>query len=183
VKRANPAQENDVVVAGRLLGAYGVKGWVKLTSFTQPAENLLDYSPWLIEAGAGWKPLETLAARVHGQGFVALFAGIRDRESAHALKGRLLGVPASCLPAPDENEYYWRDLTGAAVYDTSGARLGKVVEIMATGANDVLVVELDHSQRRELIPFSRHFVPEVDLAEKRMTVNWELDADREEEPS
>lgn len=179
-----------VVVVGRIQGAYGIKGWVRLQSYTDPVENLLDYSPWMLESAAGWQAFESLETRPHKQGFVAALCGITDRTSAAALQGRHIGVAAGVLPATDEDEYYWRDLIGLDVVDGTRTMLGTVTGLLATGAHDVMVIspreasstdglgsrEVDGQSVVEeselLIPFARRYVLEVDLTAGRIIVDW-----------
>jgi len=165
------ADPSDIVVVGRVVGAFGVRGWVRVQSFTDPPANLLEYGPWLLETSDGWRPADLLVARAQAQGLVAELATVTDRDGAERLKGTHVGVPASSLPAAEADEYYWRDLIGLEVRTLDGARLGDVADILATGANDVLVVALS-AGGRELIPFDRRFVPEVDLAGGYLSVDW-----------
>jgi len=167
-----PDDAGDVVVVGRVVGAFGVRGWVRVQSFTNPPENLLDYDPWLLKGGDGWQHAGRQQARIQAQGLVAELRGVEDRDAAEALKGALIGVPASSLPRTDADEYYWRDLIGLAVLTLDGERLGRVVEMLATGANDVMVVALEPGGERELIPFDRRYVPEVDLGRGFVRVDW-----------
>lgn len=192
-KRSNIPVNCDseaVVVVGRIQGAYGIKGWVRLQSYTDPVENLLDYSPWMLESAAGWQAFESLETRPHKQGFVAALRGITDRTSAAALQGRHIGVAAGVLPATDEDEYYWRDLIGLDVVDGTRTMLGMVTGLLATGAHDVMVIspreasstdglgsrEVDGQSVVEeselLIPFARRYVLEVDLTAGRIIVDW-----------
>lgn len=163
---------SEVVVVARVAGAYGVRGWVRVQSFTDPAENLLEYDPWLLKGDGGWRPAGRLQARTQGQGLVAQFEGVSDRDAAEALNNALIGVPASSLPTTAADEYYWRDLVGLSVLAADGTRLGRVVEMLATGANDVMVVSLEPGGERELIPFDRRYVPEVDLERGFVRVDW-----------
>jgi 16S rRNA processing protein RimM len=177
---SEPQDPGDVVVIGRVQGAFGVQGWIRLISYTDPAANLLNYSPWLLQEGDAWRELDVRTARAQRNGFVAQLADVDDRDVAAALRGRLIAVAAQALPRAGSDEFYWRDLVGLAVKNTGGERLGKVVEVMATGANDVLVVALDRSADdglpegldQELIPFHRQFVTEVDLSGGVLTVDW-----------
>lgn len=176
---------DSVVVIGRVQGAYGVKGWVRLMSYTDPADNLLAYSPWLLECAQGWQAIEALTTRRHKQGFVAEISGIEDRSGAEQLQGRHIGVVASALPQPAEDEYYWRDLIGLEVVNCAGRLLGTVTSLLETGANDVLVVNravaapaaaADSARQNEgdeLIPFARQYVTVVDLPGRRIIVDWD----------
>lgn len=176
---------DTVVVIGRVQGAYGVKGWVRLMSYTDPVENLLAYSPWLLECAHGWQAIEAVATRPHKQGFVAELSGVADRSTAEQLQGRHIGVVASVLPPPDEDEYYWRDLIGLEVVNCQGLVLGTVAGLLETGASDVLVVDraavsasadgAGLATADELIPFARQYVTAVDVAGGRITVDWDPD--------
>jgi 16S rRNA processing protein RimM len=171
----NTACDADkVTIIGRVNGAFGVRGWIKISSFTDPATNILNYLPWLMQQDDGWKVVEPLTLRAQGTGFVAQLPGIDDRDAAAALKGQLIAVNASALPDAGLDEYYWKDLIGLEVLDTAGAPLGTVVDMLATGANDVLVVELNTGGAQELIPFHRRFVPELDLAAGYLKVDWAI---------
>lgn len=166
-----PEQGPELVVVGRVGGAYGVGGMVRITSSTVPPENILRYRPWLIGRGDRFVEVEVECVRPHGPGFIARFAGVADREQAQALAGRLLAVPRDALPPLEtEREYYWRDLLGLEVVDTAGRSLGHVDHLLETGANDVLVIT--GGEREVLVPFMEQFVLEVDLAGRRIRVDW-----------
>jgi 16S rRNA processing protein RimM len=167
-----PGDSADVVTIGRVNGAFGVRGWVKISSFTDPADNILDYLPWLMRSDGHWRTVMPLSVKAQGTGFVAQLPGIDDRDAAAAMKGQLIAVSASMLPAVAQDEYYWKDLIGLTVLDLRGNRLGKVVDMLETGANDVLVVDVDGSDKPELIPFHRRFVPFVDLEAGTLSVDW-----------
>jgi 16S rRNA processing protein RimM len=170
---AVPDHSEQVVVA-RIAGAFGVLGWVRIVSFTDPPENLLQYRPWFLQRGPAQQQVDVAEVRPHGSGFVARFRDVANREEARALTGSLIAVPRSALPPPDESEYYWQDLLGMAVVDADGAELGTVEQLMDTGAHDVLVVRGDHGST--LIPFVDRFVLNVDLAGRQIRVDWQ-DAD------
>lgn len=161
----------DLIVVGQLRGAYGIRGWLHVGSFTDPASNLLDYRPWLVRHAGGWREVAVRAVRAHGKGFVAQLEGCDDREAAAALAGCEIAVPRAELPAADEDEYYWRDLEGLQVQGGQGEALGTVVQMMPTGANDVMVVR-DH-ERERLIPFIRQVVSAVDLKAGVIHVDWD----------
>lgn len=168
-----PETPPHLVVIGRLGAAYGVGGALRVTSFTEPPENLQRYRPWLLGRGGRFAEVEVAGVRVHGQGFVARIAGVDDREQAQALAGTLIAVPRASLPALSEDEYYWRDLIGLRVEDVSGRDYGRVVRLIDTGAHDVLAIG---AGEEILIPFTAQFVVEVDLDGGRILVDWpELD--------
>jgi len=160
------------VVLGRVSAPHGIKGWVKVQPFTQEIEGLLDYPTWWLGGNGTWQPLTVAEAAVHGATVVARLEGCADREAAAGLKGREVAIPRSQLPAPGEGEFYWSDLIGAAVVNRQGEPLGQVVQLLDTGANSVMVVEGD---RERLVPFIAGVILEVDIAARRVTVDWERD--------
>lgn len=170
-----PKTPTAVVVVGRVLAPYGVRGWVHVSAFTQPPENLADYRPWLLSGkdDADWRAVAVREVHRHGQGLVASLAGVEDRTSAERLKGRLIGVPEAALPPPAADEYYWRDLIGACVTDPQGRALGRVASLMETGAHDVLVVRRPDGTEL-LIPFHDRYVLEV--VDGTIRVDWPEEA-------
>ncbi|MEE2890904.1 MAG: ribosome maturation factor RimM [Pseudomonadota bacterium] len=167
---------NDFVVVGRITSVFGIKGWAKVASFTEPQDNLLDYGPWLLNEQGRWRTVEVSEiARRSGSkgGFIARFDDCRDRDAAARYTGLDIAVPRAALPAAEADEYYWSDLTGCRVRTLSGEALGAVDRIFATGANDVLVVKGEGRER--LIPFTAAAVPKVDLDARVVYVDWDPD--------
>jgi len=161
------------VILGKVGGLYGVRGWVKLWSFTDPVENLLDYREIELAQAGEWRAARLVEGRRQGQALVARFEGCADRDDAALLVGAELAVMRDRLPAPAAGEYYWADLVGLKVVTTEGVELGQVEHMMATGANDVMVVK---GERERLLPFlPGRFVNEVDLAGGRIVVDWDPD--------
>ncbi len=161
------------VVLGRVSGLYGVRGWVKLFSFTRPVENLLDYRELTLGPEENGRRVRIEEGRRQGKTLVARFAGIDDRETAAPLVGQDLSVDRDRLPETAEDEYYWADLTGLEVVNREGIVLGRVHNLLSTGANDVLVVRGD---RERLVPFVQgRYVLEVDLEAGRILVDWSPD--------
>lgn len=159
------------IVVGKITGVYGIKGWVKVRSFTEPGKNIFAYAPWHLDGTE--QEFGVLNGRSHGSSWVAQVEGITDREQAATLVGRSISVPRSRLPEPGEGEYYQTDLLGMDVVNLDGVELGRVDQIMETGANDVLVVMGD---RERLIPFTRgQAIREVDVAQRRIRVDWDAD--------
>lgn len=159
---------------GRVAVPYGVKGWVKIQTFTEMLDSLLDYPEWWISGKSDWQLCDVEEVGVHGKSVIAKFAGCDDRTAAFALKGKDIAVPRDDLPEPEENEYYWSDLIGLEVQNLQQQHFGKVTEVFATGANDVLVVKGEGKESRErLIPFTAQVVQKVDLATKQMLVDWD----------
>jgi 16S rRNA processing protein RimM len=159
------------VVIARVGGFYGVRGWVRLKSFSRPRENVFNYVPWLLDDGTGeqaWMPADTGVA---GRGLVVRLEGIDNREQASRLLNRDVRILRSQLPELPAGEYYQSDLIGLRVVNADGAELGTVADIIETGAQDVLVVT---GSSRELIPFvTDRIVRSVDLEQQRISVDWD----------
>ena len=176
------ADTTGLLVAGKITGCYGIKGWVRVHSYTDPQENLLDLGQWRVQRDGAMQSLEFDRGKPHGKGLVAHIAGVDDRTAAQAYQGLEVWVPEQALPALEEGEYYWRQLEGLAVWCRSGDQrvlLGEVDYLIETGANDVLVVkgcEGSVDDRERLIPYlPGRTVERVDLAEKLIEVDWFLD--------
>lgn len=167
----------DKTVLGRISSVYGVKGWVKIYSHTDPMENILTYSPWLLKIKGEWKPVEVEASKRHGKGLIAKLAGVDDREIARTYNGIEIAVESERLPDLEEGEFYWSQLENLKVYTESGVLLGKVSHLMETGANDVLVVKgnaesIDRNER--LIPYlPDQVIKEIDLETGTIRVDWD----------
>jgi len=162
-----------MVVMGRIAVPYGVKGWVKIQTFTEMLDNLLDYPEWWMSGKTGWQMCDVEEVGVHGKSVIAKFAGCDDRTAAFALKGKDIAVPRNDLPEPEEDEYYWSDLVGLEVKNLQKQHFGRITEVFATGANDVLVVKSEEKGSRErLIPFTAQVMQQVDLAAKKIVVDW-----------
>ena len=159
------------LVLGRITGLYGVRGWVKVFSETEPRENILSYQPWLL--GESCTPCRLMEGRRQGKGLVAKLEGCDDRDRAAAFVGQVISVRRDQLPPAGTEEFYWADLEGLSVETLSGIRLGRVGRLFATAANDVMVVE---GERERLVPFLwGRVVREVDLELGRIRVDWEPD--------
>lgn len=154
---------------GEVSGVYGIQGWVKIHSFTEPRTNLIDFSCWLLDHEQRQWPVEIEAARTAGKHLIAKIGGIDDRDAARALIGAGIGVARSALPACAPGEYYWADLEGLRVRNVDGHEIGRVERLMATGANDVLVLDGDR-----MIPFvSGQTIVRVDLEGGEIIVDWD----------
>lgn len=162
-----------MVVMGKIVAAQGIQGWVKVQTFTEYLDSLLDYDVWYAGNEAAWKPVKVLGAKVHGKVVIAKLEGVADRTAAEKLKGQLIAVPRAELPQQDEDEYYWTDLIGMTVRNLQDEALGTVENLLETGANDVLVVQGEHGQL--LVPFIASAVQDVDLASKMIRVDWQAD--------
>ena len=165
--------DHDIIVIGRITGIYGVKGWVRVFSHTQPKENILNYSPWLLGKGGTWQTVVLKDGRQHGKGIIAKIEHCDDRDEAAGMIGQDIAIRHEQLEALDANEYYWVDLIGLDVVNQKQERLGKVLRLLETGANDVLVVA---GQKEILIPFARpQIIKSIDLETGRIVVDWEAD--------
>lgn len=157
---------------GRIAVPYGVRGWVNVNPDTEMLDGLFDYPVWWVQTEAGWREFSVEDAKVHGDHLVAKLEGIEDRDQAFRIKGKPVAVPREQLPEPDDDEYYWSDLVGLEVENLQHVKFGKISELFATGANDVMVVAGD---RERLVPYIDQVVLEVDLAGKRMLVDWDAE--------
>lgn len=161
------------MVLGRVTGLFGVKGWVKVFSYTEPREAVLDYKRWLLGSGDGWQPANVAEGQRHGKAIIARLDGFEDRDQAAALIGKDIGVPRDELPDAGEDRYYWSDLVGLRVEHRDGRELGRVDRLLETGADDVMVVI---GEQERLIPFVMDkVVLDVDLAAGVIQVDWEWD--------
>jgi 16S rRNA processing protein RimM len=161
------------VILGRIVGLFGVRGWIKVYSYTEPREAVLDYRDWLLGRDGDWQRVELAEGKRHGKAVIARLEGIDDRDAAAELIGSDIGVDRDALPEPEEGHYYWADLEGLAVVHRDGTELGRVACLLATGANDVLVVD---GPVERLIPFvPGTVILDVDLAAGVIHVDWEWD--------
>ncbi len=154
---------------GRIGAPFGVKGWVKIQPYSEDPGALMDFESWRVGRGKQHAHYGVEAIQDHGNALVAKLAGIDDRDAAYALRGQEISVARCELPAPEENEFYWSDLIGLTVINREGVELGKVANLMETGAHDVLVVK---GEREHLIPFVAAFVGKVDLGGGTIEVDW-----------
>lgn len=167
------ARRSDrLIPVGRVVGLFGVDGWVKVYSYTRPREAVLGYRPWQVRAGGVTRVLDVAEGRLQGKGIVARLAGYESRDQATELVGMDIAIHASQLPAVGKHEYYWAELEGMRVVNLAGKDLGRVSHLFETGANDVLVVE---GERERLIPFGAQVVRHVDLDASVISVDWDVD--------
>lgn len=163
--------EGAFVTLGRISGLYGVRGWCKVFSYTEPRDNILVYSPLYLRTDGEWRERAMAEGRKHGQGVVLRLEGCENRDQAAELLGTEIAVRREQLPEAAPGEYYWADLIGLRVVNRDGVELGRIAEMMATGANDVMVVA---GERERLIPFTRgEAVSEVNLDAGFIEVDWD----------
>jgi 16S rRNA processing protein RimM len=166
-----PETHRKVVVIGEVAGVHGVTGWVRLHSLTEPREAIFEYQPWLL--GDRLEETRVRQGRTHGNRLVAWLEGTDDRDGAEALVHRQIAVYRDQFPELPLGRYYWTDLVGLAVRLESGRELGRIEKMLATGANDVMVVR---GERECLIPFvPGPYVKQVDLEAGTVVVDWDPD--------
>lgn len=142
-------------------------------SYTEPREALLQYKGLLLGRNGDWESVKVAEGQRHGKSVILRLEGHDDRDQAAALIGTEIGADRSELPEPQEGHYYWSDLTGLTVVHRDGTELGKVKEVLETGAHDVMVVQ---GEEERLVPFVMdEVVLDVDLEQKVINVDWEWD--------
>lgn len=161
-----------MIQVGKVHGAFGVRGEVKLESFTEPRSAIFRYQPWVLRDARGVeRECEGAKGRETPKGVVATLPGIDDRDAAEAARGLDVFVPREALPPPKPGEYYWVDLEGLRVRNVEGADLGVVSHLFSTGANDVLVA---HGDRERMIPFVLpDYIVTIDFDAGLVTVDWD----------
>jgi 16S rRNA processing protein RimM len=176
----SPQKRSNLVNLGRITTVFGVKGWLKVHSDTQPRENICSYNPWWLKTRHGVKPVEIDDYKLHGEGLVVHIKGLDDRDEARDYCQVDVAVERQQMPELDAGEYYWHQLVGLKVVTVFGgveADLGTVSHLLETGANDVLVVKgseqsLDQAER--LIPYVPDlYVLNVDLEQEQIRVDWD----------
>jgi 16S rRNA processing protein RimM len=165
--------KQNLIHVGKISGVFGVKGWLKVFSFTDPRENILNYNSWLLRKDSLEKSVSVITGQIHGKGVVAQIDGIADRDNALTLMDWDIYITRKQLPATKKDEFYWTDLIGLSVENLEGIHLGKVDSLIETGANDVIVVSGDKERG---IPFLQgQTVKLIDLATGKMIVDWDAD--------
>ena len=178
------ANDQDITILGKITTAFGIKGWVKVYSYTDPMTNILQYPVWLLNIGGQWKEYKLRDSRPQGKGLAAVLEGINDRDQALALSQVEIGIPTSDLPELEEDEHYWFQLEGLKVFHVSdenadGQLLGQVTELFDSGGgNQVMKLKpcegsVDKQQR--MIPFVDAIVLDVDLDTGEIQVDWDPD--------
>ncbi|XPF96406.1 ribosome maturation factor RimM [Colwellia sp. RE-S-Sl-9] len=166
------------IILGKVGAVYGIKGWLKIHSFTDDQEAILDYFPWSLKLGNKTQLVEITDWRRHSNSLIVKVANVDDRDIAQAYVGSEIIVNEKALPELPEGEFYWRDLIGMTVVTTEGYNLGRVSDVMETGANDVLVVKANlndgFGKKERLIPYLfEQVVESVSLENKQICVDWD----------
>ncbi len=182
----------DAVELGRVLDAWGIKGWVRIQPHSADTEALFASHDWFLQppearfargfsAFVGCVAVRVAELKAHADGLVARFEGIDDRNAAEVLKGCRISLPRSAFPEAAEGEYYWIDLIGLDVFNREGEHLGVVRDLMSTGPTSVLVLEYSEQVNGEeqlaerLIPFVDAYIDKVDPSQRRITADWQKD--------
>lgn len=167
-----------MIVLGRIVAPFGVRGWLKIRPFGDDPEAWRAMPKWWLSANdkAGdseWRAFALDSVKLHSDGVVAKLVGVDDRNGSEALDGFFIGAPRDALPQPDSNEFYWADLIGLQVVNLQDQSLGRVGSLIETGANEVLVVE--DGDRQRLLPFVGHVIKAVDVPGGTIRADWDCD--------
>jgi len=186
-----PAFPADAVEVGRVLGAWGVKGWIRVAPHARDPKALFSSRRWFIAAADRPRPaaapplpplLRITASRSHGEDIVAAAQELGDRDAAQALHGARVFVSRASFPTAGDGEYYWVDLIGLEVVNRAGEALGRVTDLLDTGAHSVLrlrrpdaAAEAPPAAAERLIPFVEAYIDAVDIEARRIVADWGLD--------
>ncbi len=170
--------QSEKIVVGKLGATYGIRGWLKVFSYTDNAESIFDYSPWFVNHKGKWVEYKVESWKRHNQGMVVKLEGLDVREDANLMTNFEIAIDPAVLPELSEDEFYWRELFGMQVVTTGGYDLGVVTDMMETGSNDVLVVKANlkdaFGQKERLIPFLEgQVIKQVDRTAQRIEVDWD----------
>jgi 16S rRNA processing protein RimM len=175
---------DDAVEVGRILDAWGIKGWFKVLPHSASPEALFCTRRWYLQpadrgprAFSGTVLLQVREVKEHSDSIVACAHEVDDRNAAEALRGARIFVSRTSFPTPAEGEYYWVDLIGLPVVNREGLALGEVRELLSTGPQTVLVITTEEGGKpvERMIPFVSAFIDAVDLPGRRITVDWQPD--------
>lgn len=167
------AGKTTELLVGRITGLFGIKGWLKIISYTRPAANILNYQPWYLEVDGILQPVRLRDSQVAGKSLRVALQDISDRETAKTWTGKDIFIQRQQLEPLPAGEYYWADLLGLQVVNRDGQQLGVVEDIYETGANDVMLVR---GEGRHLIPLIwQHYLLDVDAGQGIIRVDWQLE--------
>lgn len=173
------AAPSQPIVIGKIGAAYGISGWIKVFSFTESIESIFSYQPWLVRhISTQWQLIELENWKRHSNGLIINITGINNRNLARALTHREIIVDSKHFPLLARDEYYWKDIIGCQVITTTSYDLGKVVDIMETGSNDVIVIKSNardsFGTKERLVPFlCEEVIKRVDTAAQVIEVDWD----------
>ncbi len=166
------AESAGLVIMGRVTGLHGVRGWVKVHSYTRDHLDILKYTRWSLHLAGAWCEIDVQEGRPQGRGIVVQLKGYDDRDQATAVVGADIAIPRARLPRLKKGEYYWSQLQGLSVTNLQGVALGRVSHLFETGSNDVLVVA---GEQERLIPYLPEVVLAIDLKAGTLSVDWDAD--------
>ncbi|CNI43888.1 ribosome maturation factor RimM [Yersinia pekkanenii] len=177
-KQLNPVVPELPIVLGKMGSTYGIRGWLRVFSSTENAESIFDYQPWFIQLAGKWQHVELEDWKRHSQDLIIKVKDVDDRDAANLLTNCEIIVDSKQLPALEEDDYYWKDLMGCQVVTTEGYELGKIIDMMETGSNDVMVVKANlkdaFGMKERLVPFLHgQVIKKVDLTAQRVEVDWD----------
>ena len=159
------------VTLGRVSGLFGVNGWIKVHSYTEPRASIVGFDAWVLRMNSAEQTVELEGGREQGRTVVAKLKGVVDRDQAAALVGADILVERDALAPCEPGEYYWTDLEGLDVVTVQGESLGRLEYLFETGGHDVMAVE---GERSRLIPFVQEkVVREVSLSRGVIVVDWD----------
>lgn len=162
---------HEMLLVGKISGVFGIKGWVKIFSYTENKNNICRYLPLYQSKNSQQSPLEIETIKPHGKTIIAKINGINNPEQAQLLLGKRLYISSEQRPKTTKNEYYWSDLVGLNVVNQSNKPLGVVRDLLSTGANDVLVIQ--GGDKKYLVPYVRTHILSIDLHKKQMVLATE----------
>lgn len=168
--KAMTNQPNNKIIIGRIGSSYGVRGWAKINSFTNPIDNILSYMPWQIKHGKHWISVTITESKTHGKGLIVKLPMCDNCEQVREYTNNTIAIEREQLPDLQNEEYYHRDLIGLNVHTVDGIDLGQITDIQATGSNDVLIVKGD---KERLLPYTDDTVKSIDLDKQLMIVDWD----------
>ncbi len=172
------SNQDERIVVGKFGSTYGIRGWLKVFTYTDNPESIFDYSPWYINQKGEWVEYKVESWKRHNKGMVCKLEGLEVREEAHLLTNFEIAIDPAVLPELSEDEFYWRELFGMKVVTTKGYDLGEVTDIMETGSNDVLVVKANlkdaFGKKERLVPYlEEQVIKNVDREAQRIEVDWD----------
>lgn len=186
--------ETNKLIVGKFGKTFGVHGWIKVNSFTQQPTDIVEFTPWFISFDkTTWKEMIIAAWEMKGENIIVQLPGITTPETAQSYTNQYIAINREQLPKLKSNEIYWEELIGVSVTNTSGVEFGKIIQMLATGSNDVLIVREEESgendtskkdkeekgaksrltARERYIPYLKTVVKKVDLNNKKMLVDWD----------
>lgn len=160
----------NYILVGKIGAPYGIRGWLKIHSYTEFGASILHYSPWYLQ-NRNWQQVEVEEGKPHGKGIIVKLRGFDSPELAGTLSGQSIAITRDQLPPLKKNEYYWADLIGLTVINQDNKRLGHVGYLIETGSNDVLVIKGDKEIAIPYLPGES--VLSVDLEKGEIHVKWE----------